>query len=392
MIDRAQNAVPVACVMLAPGLGGLEQSLIDYCEALLLEGHPVHAVIDPRWAGRRALERLPLATILPLANCGEWDPLAVHRLRRWLRAAAPPLVLTIGRRASTIVRRARRPRPLPLQVGVTPNYSLGPLIGLDHVLATTSDLRNALIAAGQPPARITVVPNLVRVPPEGTPATADPGRVPVIGALGRFVSRKGFADLIVALARLRARGYRFEARLAGSGPEDAALRALAGRLGIEDRLRFLGWITDQRSFFEALDLLCVPSREEPFGIVVLEGMAHARATLSYWTSSILILGFLALYSSTAITAPFRGGITIAAFSPVRSPMNPILTEVTSPPASPPPPPPAQAASTSDEAAASARTRPSRAPDTGIPPMTPTIPPVGGALTRGRGLGRERSFS
>ena len=282
MTDRGTDpaGIAVACVMLAPGLGGLEQSLVDHCEALLVARHPVHAVIDPRWAGRAALERMPLATIMPLANCNEWDPLAVHRLRSWLRAAAPRVVLTIGRRASTLVRRARRRLPEPLQVGVTPNYSLGPLIGLDHVLATTSDLRDALIAAGQGPDRITVVPNLVRVPPDGAPANADPDRAPVIGALGRFVPKKGFADLIEALARLRARGYRFEALLAGSGPKEAELRALAGRLAIEDRLRFLGWIADNRSFFEALDLLCVPSREEPFGIVVLEGMAHARATIA----------------------------------------------------------------------------------------------------------------
>ena len=150
MTARATDAarIPVACVMLAPGLGGLEQSLVDYCEALLLERHPVHAVIHPRWAGRAALERLPLATIAPLANCNEWDPLAVHRLRGWLRAAAPRLVLTIGRRASTLARRARRRLPQPLQVGVTPNYSLGPLIGLDHVLATTSDLRGCADRGG----------------------------------------------------------------------------------------------------------------------------------------------------------------------------------------------------------------------------------------------------
>src|SRR5918995_6828812 len=103
--------LPVTCVMLSTGRGGLEQSLLDYCEALLIERHPVHAVVHPRWAGRAVLERLPLRAIAPLTNCNEWDPLAVHRLRNWLRAAAPRLVLTIGRRASALTRRARRPPP-----------------------------------------------------------------------------------------------------------------------------------------------------------------------------------------------------------------------------------------------------------------------------------------
>jgi glycosyltransferase involved in cell wall biosynthesis len=282
MTDPATDPsrLPVACIMLSAGRGGLEQSLLDYCEALLLERHPVHAVVHPRWAGRAALERLPLRAIAPLINCNEWDPLAVRRLRNWLRAAAPRVVLTIGRRASALTCRAGRRLPQLVQVGVTPNYSLGPLVGLDHVLATTLDLRGALIAAGQPPDRITVVPNLVRVPPDVAVAEPRPGGVPVIGALGRFVPKKGFADLLEALARLRDRGQRFEARLAGSGPEEAALRALAARLHLDGRVSFLGWVDDKRSFFAALDLFCVPSREEPFGIVVLEGMAHGRATIA----------------------------------------------------------------------------------------------------------------
>jgi len=282
MSDAATDPalLPVACVMLSAGRGGLEQSLLDYCEALLIERHPVDAVVHPRWAGRAALERLPLEAITPLTNCNEWDPLAVHRLRNWLRAAAPRLVLTIGRRASALTRRARRRLPQLVQVGVTPNYSLGPLVGLEHVLATTLDLRGALIAAGQPPDRITVVPNLVRVPPDVAMAESRPGGVPVIGALGRFVPKKGFADLLEALARLRDRGHQFEARLAGSGPEEAALRTLAARLDLDGCVRFLGWVDDKRSFFAALDLFCVPSREEPFGIVVLEGMAHGRATIA----------------------------------------------------------------------------------------------------------------
>ncbi len=270
----------VACIMLSPGLGGLEQSLLDYCEALLLERHPVHALLHPRAAIRPALERLPLASLSELRHANEWDPLAIRRLRGWLRATEPAVVLTVGRRASTLTRRARRRLPALPQVGVTPNYSLGSLVGLDHVLATTGDLCQALLAAGQPAERITVVPNLVRVPPAVAPPPSDPGGLPVIGALGRFVPKKGFSDFLEALALLVARGCRFEARIGGSGPDEKHLKALSARLHLIDKVKFLGWVEDKRAFFEALDLLCVPSREEPFGIVVLEAMAHGRAAIA----------------------------------------------------------------------------------------------------------------
>jgi glycosyltransferase involved in cell wall biosynthesis len=104
--------------------------------------------------------------------------------------------------------------------------------------------------------------------------------VPVIGALGRFVPKKGFSDLLEALGLLAAQGYRFEARIGGSGPEGKNLKALSSRLRLTDQVRFLGWVEDKRPFFEALDLVCVPSREEPFGIVALEAMAHGRATIA----------------------------------------------------------------------------------------------------------------
>jgi glycosyltransferase involved in cell wall biosynthesis len=276
-MDPARPAL--ACIMLSRGPGGLEQSLVDHCEALLLERHPVHALVHPRAAIRPALTRLPLTSLATLSNANEWDPLAVRRLRRWLRATAPAVVLTIGRRASALTRRARRRLPPLPQVGVTPNYSLRPLVGLDHVLATTEDLRQALIAAGQPAGSITVVPNLVRLPPHVV-VRPDRDAVPVIGALGRFVPKKGFADLLEALALLAARGCRFEARIGGSGPEGQNLRALSDHLHLTDQVRFVGWVEDKRAFFEALDLVCVPSREEPFGIVVLEAMAHGLPTIA----------------------------------------------------------------------------------------------------------------
>jgi glycosyltransferase involved in cell wall biosynthesis len=265
----------IACVMLSARQGGLEQSLLDYCEALATERHAVHAVVHPRWPGRATLAHLPLAEVTTLGTWHERDPLAAWRLRVRLRAFAPDAILTIGRRASVVTRRARTGLP---QVAVTPNYGILPLIGLDHVIATTQDLRRALLAAGQPAERITVVPNLVRVPPD--PPAPAAGPVPAIGALGRMIPRKGFSDLLEAAALLAARGHAFELHLGGSGPEQPVLEALAAQRGLADRVRWPGWIADQAAFFAGLDLFCVPSREEPFGIVVLEGMAYARAVVA----------------------------------------------------------------------------------------------------------------
>jgi glycosyltransferase involved in cell wall biosynthesis len=68
--------------------------------------------------------------------------------------------------------------------------------------------------------------------------------------------------------------------LAGEGPQGEALRAQADRLGIGERVRFLGWREDVAALLAAADLLVCPSRREPLGNVVIEAWAHRRPVVA----------------------------------------------------------------------------------------------------------------
>ena len=61
--------------------------------------------------------------------------------------------------------------------------------------------------------------------------------------------------------------------IAGSGPEEAALRELAQRLGIEDRVRFVGFVGRPWSLLREAELLLVASRWEGFGSAIIESLA-----------------------------------------------------------------------------------------------------------------------
>ncbi|MEL6282686.1 MAG: glycosyltransferase family 4 protein [Pseudomonadota bacterium] len=111
-----------------------------------------------------------------------------------------------------------------------------------------------------------------RVPPR-RPFRADGPMV--IGALGTLSDRKGQDLLIKALAELRRRGIDAELRLGGGpGNRREAFERLAASLGVEQQVKFLGWV-DAIDFMSELDVFCLPSRSEPFGIVLLEAMAQA---------------------------------------------------------------------------------------------------------------------
>lgn len=53
--------------------------------------------------------------------------------------------------------------------------------------------------------------------------------------------------------------------IAGEGPEEITLKKLAVDLGVDDRVRWLGWRTDRAALFEICDCVLFPSRFEPFG-------------------------------------------------------------------------------------------------------------------------------
>jgi glycosyltransferase involved in cell wall biosynthesis len=105
-------------------------------------------------------------------------------------------------------------------------------------------------------------------PPETVPPWS-PGDRPVVGYVGRIEPRKGVLDLVAAAPRLVAAGARVVIvgdDPYGSDPEYVA--AVDAGEGIE---RY-GWVDDAAGLMGALDVLVLPSREEPFGTVLAEAM------------------------------------------------------------------------------------------------------------------------
>jgi glycosyltransferase involved in cell wall biosynthesis len=99
-----------------------------------------------------------------------------------------------------------------------------------------------------------------------------PPQAPVVLFCGKLSGLKSPQDLLRAFARARLE----QAYLvyAGDGPLRRELEAEARRLGVGERVRFLGFVNQSRlpEVYAASDLLVLPSKHEPFGLVVNEAM------------------------------------------------------------------------------------------------------------------------
>ncbi|MEJ1472057.1 MAG: glycosyltransferase [Candidatus Sedimenticola sp. (ex Thyasira tokunagai)] len=101
-----------------------------------------------------------------------------------------------------------------------------------------------------------------------------------IGALGRFTSEKGFSDLLIALSLLNKENINFKAIIGGCGENKNQLKLQSDQLELDKHVTFPGWIEDKKKFFSEIDIFCLPSRSESFGIVLLEAMKFKTPIVS----------------------------------------------------------------------------------------------------------------
>jgi glycosyltransferase involved in cell wall biosynthesis len=239
-------------------LGGGETHVIELTAALRKRGHEVHL------AGRSGsavkptiqfpfLNALDLFTVLGLRKTlkrRQFDIIHAHVARDYPLVAAALWGLP-GKLVFT--------RHLLHSVRSNPLYSR-----VDGWIAPTRQIRESL--APLAPRTVAVIPNWVDL--ERFPFQPHAPHSPImLGLLGQISPHKGHDDAIAAVAKL-GEGFRLLVAGKGSARYQKQLQKAARGLPVEFR-GFVG-LPD---FFSAIDILLVPSWEEPFGLVLLEAMA-----------------------------------------------------------------------------------------------------------------------
>jgi len=98
-----------------------------------------------------------------------------------------------------------------------------------------------------------------------------------IGIVGQVAEWKGHEDLVEAVALLNNTDSAFVVRVFGDGSPQftSSLKSRITRLGLENKFEWMGFVADQHSIYQDMDVCVVPSRfSEPFGLVAAEALHH----------------------------------------------------------------------------------------------------------------------
>ena len=131
----------------------------------------------------------------------------------------------------------------------------------------------------------------------------------VVGFAGQLVGRKRIDVLLRALSSPEFSALPWRLAIAGTGKDEARLRAETERLRIGDRVEFCGFVDRIHQWMAAIDVFALPSFIEGFGYVLAEAEAAGKPCVAYRASSIpevVVEGETALLAEKGNDAEFAG--------------------------------------------------------------------------------------
>ena len=255
-------------VMAGRHSGGAETYSTDVMLSLHKAGLD-QIVVMPRKALRFAEMEAAGIKLAPWVLNVPFRPLQKLLLRYLIQREKPDVIHTWMRRAASLV----------------PKNTAAPVIGwfggyydprhfkrCSYFVGVTKDIVAHMVRNDVAPDHaffIPTFPDIAPLPPADRTTLATPKDAKVLLTLSRLHPKKGLDTFLQALA-LMPDCYGW---LAGDGPLQKELETLAAKLGIIDRVRFLGWRTDRAALLRSADVCVLPSRYEPFGTVILEAWA-----------------------------------------------------------------------------------------------------------------------
>jgi glycosyltransferase involved in cell wall biosynthesis len=235
-----------------------------------------------------------------LAAAGSVDVGRLRRLRAALRAFDPHVLHTVLWSGNSYGRLAAIGLRVPVVITAERNVIARPAwqVAIERFLDRWTDLylvNSRAIAAGLvrrerlPATKMRVVYNgidLARVPPFALDravarrsAGFDPGRR-LVAQVGRLEPQKDYPTFLAAAARVVAELADVDVVVVGEGGQRAELEALASRLGMAGRLRFLGLRHDVLALLGGVDVLALTSLYEGLPNAVIEAMATGAVAVA----------------------------------------------------------------------------------------------------------------
>lgn len=276
--DQSQPALSVMHVMAGAPNGGAEMAYIDMCKAMHEHGINVTAVCRPNATRNTILKEAGL-TVHELPFGGILDIYTPWRLKKLIKQHRPDIVQAWMSRAAGKLPSKPSQGKKPVYIArLGGYYNIKKYYRLcDHFIGNTPDICRHIAEGGITEEHISQINNFAETETDFAPlnraALDTPDSAFVFLTLARLHKAKAIDTLLEAFTHLPEQCVLW---IAGQGPDEAALKQQSEALGLDKRVRFLGWRTDRAALLESCDAVVFPSRYEPFGSTFVQAWEAKR--------------------------------------------------------------------------------------------------------------------
>lgn len=271
--------IKILNVMLGKGKGGLETVFFAHTELFKVSGHKVVVLCHEKSPYLKNLKELNIPIYTTTAS--RWNPCVWLKIIKTIKTVHPDIICLHGNRAvyfftSRLLKLFVR--PFPKLMATTHNNRNKLFHKLDGIFVISEPLKEGLINQFRIPVeKIFKCPNAVPVPSQETKYEIhNPVR---FGFCGRLEHVKGCDVLLNACVQLKDKHLPFELIIAGDGSLAETYKQFVQDNNLSDVVKFVGWIEDKASFFNSIDVLCMPSRSEGQPLSLLEALSYKKAVI-----------------------------------------------------------------------------------------------------------------
>lgn len=302
--------LPYIVHLIRPAMGGMQNHVFELVSGLNKKGYPVDVIASPNETLESKLKVIDVSSYrVPLSDrLNPTDLINVIRLARLLKRLRPDILHIHGNRTALVGGIAASLAGVRSTVVTVHNFLMyqnakglkkaaASLVDRrldahsDKIIAVSDSLKRSLVDSERfEPSKISVIHN--GVDPDGwrRPAAGKAelrarfglkAKDFVVTSVGRLVDWKGRDLLIEAAARSITSRPDLKVIIAGDGPLFDELSKSIQDRRLEANIWLLGRVADTRPLLALSDMFCLPSRNEPFGLVLLEAMAAGLPVVAF---------------------------------------------------------------------------------------------------------------
>ncbi|MFQ5849117.1 MAG: glycosyltransferase family 4 protein [Candidatus Binatia bacterium] len=269
--------------------GGGETQVFYLLKQLSLRGHQNHLLGHPEGTLSREAQRIGITTFSIRAR-NDVDLRPVIPLRRLIRREQYDIVhfhtkrahaqcLWLGRVYQGVRHVVTRRMDYPVKRNWYNDWIYNRQV--DGVVAISEKIAELLVEGGVRKERIRVIHSGIDPAPfqrsrEGKQGSGHP----VIGMVAVLEERKGHRFLLEAAQYLKRQGYRLRYYLAGEGTQRRHIEQAVMRLGLQEEVALMGFVSDIPSLLSEMDVFVLPSVHEGLGVAVIEAMAAGKPVVA----------------------------------------------------------------------------------------------------------------